>query len=133
MIKAALLILEKDGKVIFAKRAKTKKSLPGRWSLPSETMKGGESVEKAAVRCAREELGLKIDNITVFDTFHFNDEFEDKTLYFVKVTYSGKPVIKAKDELSELKQLSFQEFFDIYSDEAIGHGLQHLRKRLEGK
>jgi ADP-ribose pyrophosphatase YjhB (NUDIX family) len=130
MIKATLLILEEDNKIIFGKRSETKQSLPGKWSLPSETMKADEPVEEAAVRCAKEELDLDISNVTIFDSFHFNDGNEDKILYFVKATYTGTPIINDPDELTALKYTSFKNFFATHPDVEIGHGLQYLRKKF---
>jgi len=131
MKKAVLLILEQNDKILFARRAETKESLPGRWSLPSETMKEDELIETATERCAAEELqGIELQSITPFDEKHVQKDGEDKILYFMKIQYTGNPSIKDVEELTELQQHSFEEFFKLFSDEQIGHGLQYLRKKF---
>ena len=131
MIEAVLLILEKDGKILFGRRAKTKESLPDRWSLPSEKIDPGEDKISAVKRCAEHELGLtNLSNIVLYDTKEVHKEGEDKILYFFKAKYEGTPKPTASDELTELEHHSFKEFFATYPDQEIGHGLQYLRKSL---
>ena len=133
MKKAALLILEKNEKILFARRSKTKESLPGRWSLPAETAEPGETIEETALRCGTEELDLNIMNLKLFDEYRFKDDKEEKILYFFKATYDKKPQIKATEELTELIFQTFDEFYRTHKDEEIGHGLQYLRKKLNYK
>ncbi len=130
MIRAALLILEKEGKVLFALRAKKRESLPDKWSLPSEKIEEGETLEQATTRCAKHELSLSIKDPKIFDEYHFKDSKEDKILYFMKATYEGEPRISAPEEVVKLERHTLEEFFAKYPDEEIGHGLQYLRKKL---
>jgi len=130
MINAVLLILEKDGKILYGKRAPDRDSLPGRWSLPSDKIEKGETLEMTARRCAEHELGLQIRKVMLFDTYHFKDKNEDKVLNFIKATYDDAPKICDPRELTELEFYSFKEFFKKYDDSKIGHGLQYLRKKL---
>ena len=130
MIKAVLLKLEKEGKIIFVRRTKKRTSLPDKWALPSEKIEKGESKEEATIRCADEELGIRLENISLFKEYYFKDKEEEKTLYFMKADYIGKPFVKDKKEFNEFIKLSFDEFFSKYSDLEIGHGLQYLRKEL---
>ena len=129
MIDAVLLILERENKILFAKRHPKKDSLPNRWSLPSEKRTPEESTYDCARRCAKGELGLEINIREVFDQYYFNDDNEEKILTFVKATYFQDPVICAKNELTQLETSSFEDFFKKYKDEEIGHGLQYLRKK----
>ncbi len=130
MIKAVLLILEKQGKIIFVRRTKERTSLPDKWALPSEKIEKEETKEEATIRCADEELGIKLENINLFNEYHFKDKAEDKILYFMKANYIGKPYVKDKREFNEFIRLSFEEFFSKYDDSKIGHGLQYLRGEM---
>jgi len=130
MIRAVLLILEKEGKVLFAKRHDNRSSMPGRWSLPSGKIKSGERLFDAAIREAEEELGIHVFDLELFDTFHFQSNSEDKRINFVKADYSQEPKIMAEDELTELRRYSFKDFFQQYSDDEITHALQYLRRKL---
>jgi len=129
-LQAVLLILEKDGKILYGKRAPDRESLPGRWSLPSDKIEKGETLEKAARRCAMHELGLNIRKVILFNTYHFKDEKEDKTLNFIKAVYDDIPKICDPRELTELEFYSFEDFFKKHKDEEIGHGLQYLRRKF---
>jgi len=130
MIKAVLLILEKQGKVIFVRRTKKRTSLPDKWALPSEKIEKEETKEEATIRCADEELGIGLEDVELFKEYHFRDKNEEKVLYFMKANYIGKPFVKDKREFNEFIKLSFEEFFSKYEDSKIGHGLQYLRKEL---
>jgi mutator protein MutT len=130
MIKAVLLILEKQGKIIFVRRTKKRTSLPDKWALPSEKIEKGETKEAATIRCADEELGINLKDISLFNEYHFKDKQEEKILYFMKANYIGKPYVKDKREFNEFIRLSFNDFFSKYDDSKIGHGLQYLRKEF---
>jgi ADP-ribose pyrophosphatase YjhB (NUDIX family) len=130
MLEAVLLILERDNKILFAKRHPQKASLPGRWSLPSDKKGIFESISDCARRCAKHELGLDIAVQGVLCQYHFNNDTEEKNLTFVKAKYDNEPVICAEYELTELQTSTFEDFFRKYKDEEIGHGLQYLRKRF---
>ena len=130
MIRAVVLIIQREGKGLFAKRAKWRTSLPNRWSLPADKIIRDEGVEAAVKRCAWHELALKVKSFNVLHERHFNVEGEDKTLYFVSVDAEGEAEI-THDEITEIQWLSFEEFFKKYVDEEIGHGLQWLRNNLD--
>ena len=130
MKEAVLLLLEKEGKILFGRRAATRTSLPNKWSLPSETIEKGQTKEDAVKHCAKHELGLDVGTIELLEERPINKDGEEKVLYFFNVSYTGEPSIMAKEELTELESLSFKDFFAKYTDEQIGHGLQYLRKKL---
>jgi len=129
MIKAVVLMINRNGKTLFVKRAKWRTSLPNRWSLPAERIIRDEPPEDATKRCAWYELALKTKFPKVIFERHF--DIEDKLLYFVKVDdVSGDAEIQ-HDEISEIQWLSFEDFFNKYNDSKIGHGLQWLRTHPE--
>ncbi|MEV4253372.1 NUDIX domain-containing protein [Spirillospora sp. NPDC049652] len=55
----ALVILIRDDRVLLAQRAGTGFA-DGQWNLPSGKLERGESITRAAVREAREEIGVHI-------------------------------------------------------------------------
>lgn len=130
MIIASVMILEKEGKVIFAKRSPSKKHHPNKWSLPAGKLEEGENPIEAARRETKEELGIEIINPEITETIEKKEPWE-KILYLIKAEYSGIPTIVAKEELTELKITSFKEFFESHTDEDTGDVLQYLRKKYK--
>ncbi|CAN5750096.1 NUDIX hydrolase [soil metagenome] len=57
---AVTVIIERDGRILFGKRADWTRS-PGKWSFPAGFVERGEVVEQAAIREVREEAGLTIE------------------------------------------------------------------------
>jgi 8-oxo-dGTP pyrophosphatase MutT (NUDIX family) len=129
MKRAVLIILERDGKVLFAKRTPQRKDIPSMWSLPSETMEPDEDVLGCAIRCAKEELGVLLTLPTLYDSYKFEPP-KNKMLYYVKGTFLGEPSILVPEELDNLQWLSWEEFYSQYLDSDMGHGLQYLRGKL---
>ena len=130
MIRAVVILLEKDGKIVFVKRSKFKKSLPERWSLTSGMVEKNESVFETAKREAKEELDVDIFDLELFDEREIKKDGEHKILYFIKAKYKGDLKLVDERETSEIRQYSMKEFFSLFKDEEIGHGLQYLRKKL---
>ena len=95
-----------------------------------ERLKKEKKFFDTAKREAREELGIELFDLDFFDEQEIKKEGEHKILYFVKSKYSGDPKIIDSRETSEIGEYSFEDFFSLFSDEEIGHGLQYLRKKF---
>ncbi len=57
-IKVAAAVIEKDGKILIAKRAYGTQK--GRWEFPGGKLEEGESSKEAVIREIKEEFGMKI-------------------------------------------------------------------------
>ena len=64
MVGAGTIIKDKSGGILLIKRTDN-----NCWGLPGGSCELGETFEQAAVREAREETGLNIRNIKLFDVF----------------------------------------------------------------
>ncbi len=124
---AAILIKDEGGRVLFIKRAMKKKTLPGAWSFPSGTLEEGESISETTKREANEELGVNVEIEKVLAETNL-DEFSVKLHFVLCKIISGKPFIKEPNEIDKMEFMTFQDFFNKFSDEEIGHGLIWLRK-----
>jgi hypothetical protein len=66
-------------------------SLPGKWSLASETIKEGQTIMEAAQYYASSELGIELDEVSHIDTLQFNNGNEEKILYYMRAIISTNP------------------------------------------
>jgi len=122
----AALILHNRDKILFIKRSAVKKMLPNMWAVPSGTMEEGETVEMTALREAKEELGIDIVIENVIATVEL-PELESR-LHFVSCKSLQDIIHFDQTEIQTTAWMTFEEFFNTYTDEQIGHGLRYLRK-----
>lgn len=64
---SATILINKDNKVLMAKRPEDGSACSGRWEFPGGKRKRAESLEKCAIRECMEELGVEIK---IDDTYH---------------------------------------------------------------
>jgi mutator protein MutT len=100
-----LLIKNEQGQVLLQRRQGTK-LWPGFLALPAGHMDEGENAYDAAIREAREELGINITRNNIIDTFVANRR--NKSLmpyfdvYFEVDGYTGEIQISEPEKCSEL-------------------------------
>jgi 8-oxo-dGTP diphosphatase len=56
----AIVVKDAAGRLLVVKRADDDKDLPGVWGLPAATTRAGETPEQAAIRAARDKLGVTV-------------------------------------------------------------------------
>jgi len=92
------IIIEVKGGIILIKR----KNPPFGWALPGGFVDYGESLEKAAIREAREETSLDVELIRQFHTY--SDPDRDERFHTISTVYiakaEGEP--KAADDAKEI-------------------------------
>lgn len=89
---AVFAVVEKDGNLLLAKRAKTGYK-DGWYTLPSGHLEEGESVQEAAVRELKEEVGLdaRVEDTEVMHVCHNKEELEYFN-FFVRINeWRGEP------------------------------------------
>lgn len=127
---AALIIKNNNKEILFVKRSIKKKTLPGTWSFPSGTIEPDEKVYGTCIREAKEELNVDIKPEQILADKEL-PEFGVKLIFVVCDIINGIPEITEPDEIDEIKWMSFEDFFNNFSDEQIGHGLVWLRKNQD--
>jgi len=127
IINHAVLVLEEKGKILFVKRSMKKKTLPGAWAFPSGTMKERETSFQTIIREAKEELDIEVNPLRIIIETEL-PEFSVKLSFILCNIKKGIPIINEPDEIEELAYMTFNEFFNKFSDNEIGHGLAWLRK-----
>lgn len=127
---SAIIIKNKDNQILFIKRSMAKKTLPGAWSFPSGTLEEDENVEEATIRESSEELGVEVEIDKILAEKELS-EFNVKLVFVLCSIKEGEPSIMEPDEIAEIKWMKFNEFFERFRDDEIGHGLIWLRKNPE--
>lgn len=123
----AVIVLRNGSKILFIQRSATKKSLPNVWAFPSGTMEEGETPEMTVLREAREELGCDVLIEKKLATVEL-PELDSRLHFIVCVQVADAPLTCDEREIQAMQWMTMEEFFEKYTDDQIGHGLQYLRK-----
>jgi 8-oxo-dGTP pyrophosphatase MutT (NUDIX family) len=113
LIPAAYLFLIQEGKVLLQRRADTGYE-DGNWGVPSGHLAGDESATMAAVREAREEIGLNVEAqclklVHVMHRRGTDDDGKDNErvdLFFELTHWSGEPINCEPDHCDALTWFS---------------------------
>ena len=93
-------IINKKGQLLVLRRSDKEKVLPGYWDLPGGTVRLKENPIVGAVREAKEECGLKINDLKIiFCSSNWDKIKQEKfvTLVFLSNKYSGQLKLNFKD------------------------------------
>src|SRR4051794_38200115 len=108
----SLIALDPDGKVLLQRR-----SDDGTWGLPGGLLEIGEAPAEAAVRETREEMGLEIGEVELFDVFGGGEIYHDYPgqgrVYSVSVAYiargiTGEPHVD-REEVTDARFFSLDD------------------------
>ena len=98
------MLFLRDGKILLSRRYRTG-YMDGYYSVPAGHLDGGETVRMAAVREAREEIGVRLDvaEIVFAGVFHRN-EGDERVDFFVRVrNWAGEPVNAEPGKCDDLR------------------------------
>lgn len=109
----ACVFLHKNGKLFIAKRADTKKFLPGKFELIGGRMEFGEKIEDGLIREAIEELHIRITVDKPFYVFTYLSENDTK--YSVEIDYFAK--MENPDDEIKINPEDYSEYRWITEDE----------------
>jgi len=102
----ALIALDPEGRILLQRRTDD-----GTWGLPGGLMEIGEAPEEAVIRETKEEMGLDIGEVELFDVFGGSELYHDYPgqgrVYGVSVAYiargiTGEPQVDG-DEVAEAR------------------------------
>ena len=106
-----MIVIERDGKFLFGKRAHWKTVAPGYWCPISGHIEEGESEEEAVIREAQEEIGVSViplRKITESDTH----DGKIRLHWWLTKIQAGEPAL-VSDENSQLRWVSPDQFFEL--------------------
>lgn len=114
----AVFIINDKKQILLQKRSANKRFNPNKWALCAGHVDAGESLESAALRELKEEVGI---NITTSDLKPFAErEFTIRDsnshityFYYTKSNLNAKDFIIQKEELSEVKWFNIDEVIDM--------------------
>lgn len=111
--------LYKDNTLFIARRALTKKFLPGRYELPGGHVEFGETMEEGLKREMKEEFNVDIHVHEPFYAFTYISE--DNTKHTIEVIYFATLLDQGKDP--ELNPKDHSEFHWITREEISNYFL----------
>ena len=119
-------IINSNNEVLVQKRAAVKKNFPNKWDIPSAGhVVAGETSIEGAIRETYEELGIitKAADYKYIDEYIMDEYFEIAQVYILKLDLEISEFKLQKDEVAEIKWLSYEEFKDLfYSDDFVPFG-----------
>ncbi len=109
-IPAAYLLLEKDGKILVARRANTGYE-DGKYQVPAGHIEHGELPSQALIREAKEEIGIEVrpEDIEFVHVSYrpVHDNTDDRVDFFFRVrTWSGEVTNMEPRKCDDLKWVS---------------------------
>ncbi|MCL5433066.1 MAG: NUDIX domain-containing protein [Patescibacteria group bacterium] len=114
----ACVFIYKKGKVLVAKRAKTKKFLPGKYELPGGHIEFGETIEDGLIREIDEEfhIGIRIGDPYYIFTYVYKNEHVVEIEYFAEIKNKNQKIRINQKDHSEYKWITEQEIEKYFSD-----------------
>lgn len=116
-------IINSNNEILVQKRAANKKNHPNKWDMPSAGhVVAGETSIQGAIRETFEELGIQTKESDYKFVFEYiqDKSFEIAQVYLLKLNVDISKLNLQKDEVSEVKWLSYEEFKKVlYSNEFV--------------
>ncbi len=103
------VVIEKDGKYLLVQEKQPKAY--GLWNLPAGKVDVGESLEEAAIREAREEVGYDVEIDTQLGLFHRTPREAIKHAFSSRII--GGDLHFSKEELLDARWFSFDEIMSM--------------------
>ncbi|MGL4763153.1 MAG: isopentenyl-diphosphate Delta-isomerase [Sarcina sp.] len=111
----SVLIFNKNNEMLIQKRALEKYHSPGEWTNACcSHQRDGESIEGAAIRRVKEELGIECPKLTEQFIFHYkckfsNELYENEIDHVFTGIYNSDVANFNKDEVCDTKWISYDE------------------------
>lgn len=122
-------VYNSKGEILVQRRAMMKKKYPGYLDMPcAGHVDAGESSIMGAIREAKEEIGIDLNEDDIQFMFEYieDDAWEIGQVFFVRVDKDIEEMTLQKEEVDEIKWLSFDEFKKLlYSDKFVPHDKEY--------
>lgn len=114
-----LWIMNKQGELLFQKRAKYKKRNPNKWARTGGHVDAGEDAYQAMIREAKEEIGIELHKedleLLQMDKFDKYQEIDQGNMrhfvynFFIVLDIAVSEFVLQKEEVSQVKYISIEE------------------------
>jgi 8-oxo-dGTP diphosphatase len=125
-------VIVKDGNILITQRSFERSHAPGEWEMLTGRVEQGETFEEALKREVKEEVGLKVEILQPFNTFHFyraSEKTEHLGVSFL-CKYIGGKVTLDKNEQIDYKWATPKEAEKLIVDKSILSSVQKVKKFL---
>jgi mutator protein MutT len=130
---AVAAIIEKDGKILITKRSPTRDHAPNEWEFGITGRVGqNENMEEALHREVKEEIGIEVEIITAFRTFHFyrgKEKAEHQGVDFWCMYKSGKVTLDTNEQV-DFKWVTPEEALNYVTEPGV---IEEVKQFIEFK
>jgi len=126
-------VIIRDRKILITQRSFERPHAPGEWEILTGRVDQGESFEEALKREVMEEVGLEVEVLQPFNTFHFfrgPEKAEHLGVSFV-CSYKSGDVKLDKTEQIDFKWATPEEALKLIKDPSIQSSVKKVRQLLE--
>ncbi|MFA5413052.1 MAG: NUDIX domain-containing protein [Patescibacteria group bacterium] len=106
---AAGVVVKQDGKYLLVQEKKP--SAYGLWNLPAGRVEEGDSIEKTAVKEAKEETGFEVELIRELGVFHEDVKVACKHAFEAKII--GGELNIPEDEILDVRWFTYEEVLQM--------------------
>jgi 8-oxo-dGTP diphosphatase len=110
---AVSMIVEKQNKILIAKRSSKDDFQPGIWEFPAGRVENDESLIEALKREAQEELGINIYNPSLIDAYTFITKNQKNLLLTYTCQTKDNPNISLEHD--ELKWIDPKDAYTLFT------------------
>ena len=122
-------IVNSKNEILVQKRSALKKKSPNKWDMPAAGhVASGESVINTCIRETNEELGLNVkkEDFIFLKELTIQSGWELAQIYLLKIDVDISNIKLQKEEVEEIKWLSFEEFKKLlYSPDFCNHSKEY--------
>ena len=127
IIRVTAAIIEKDGKILIAKRKQNDNLFSGFWEFPGGKIEEGETPEECMARELKEELDIEVEVGELIKSSKHQYPHGEFELLAYKVTHiRGKIVLNDHDEIKWVTIDEMPNFSFPPADTPIIHYLKYL-------
>ena len=126
----ALIIVNSNSQVLMCKRAMTKPTNPGIWTVASSGhVQAGQNPMVAVAEEAHEELGIEVEPIFVQKEWEY-EQNETMVYYVCYAFYDGDDITLDPEEMSEYRWIRYDDFEVFCEENEIGAVTLRLTKKV---